>query len=163
MSEDNDSSPELTVITYDIICAFQDRGYSLFSVGLTTSVVPLSPQLLDDIITFGPEEKVLDAGIRYIPLPLVDKDQRQDPKAIRAAAEEMARQMRGPYFVDLKTNDDNSVEPVGIYLVDSLLVQAPCLYLVIDSRFGSGAKGSIELPVAVAAWKIRKQLMLALR
>ena len=51
MSEDNDSSPELTVITYDIICAFQDRGYSLFSVGLTTSVVPLSPQLLDDIIT----------------------------------------------------------------------------------------------------------------
>ena len=166
MKFDNEADfSEWISTTYGVIKAFQDRGYSLYAIGAADSVAFIgSRELLGELISFGPTEDVLDSGIRYIPLPLVVEGQRDDPATVFAAIDCMVHNMRGPYFVDLQTDlKDGSVTPQGSHLVDSLLIDPPHLYLVIDSRFGSGRKGSIELHLATAAHKIRSQLMLALR
>jgi hypothetical protein len=166
MNFDNEADfSEWIVITHGIIKAFEDRGYALYSVG--TSDAPAfigSKDLLGELVSFGPTTDVLEPGFRFIPLPLVAKGQRSDPVAVFAAVDLMIHSMRGPYFIDLQTDEkDGSVTPIGSHLVDSLLIEPPFLYLVIDSRFGSGRTGSIELHLATAAHKIRGQLMLALR
>lgn len=156
---------EWIAVTYDIVEAFKDRGYALYVIGASGSMTFLgSREQLGDIISFGPEEQVLEPGIRFVPLPLVNEGQRSDPKAVFAAADLMIHNMRGPYFIDLQTDEtDESVTPIGTHLVDSVFVEPPYLYMVLDSRFGSGKAGSIELHLANAAFKIRSQLMLALR
>lgn len=156
---------EWIVTTHGVIKAFQDRGYSLYSIGAADSAAFIgSKDVLRELIAFGPTEDVLDMDIRYIPLPMVAEEQRSDPAAVFAAVDCMVHNMRGPYFVDLQTDPkDGSVTPKGSHLVDSLLIDPPYLYLVIDSRFGSGRAGSIELHLATATHKIMSQLMLALR
>ena len=150
--------------THGIITAFQDRGYALYQIGAADSAVFISSrELLEQLIAFGPAEDVLELGFRYIPLPLVAEEQRDDPVAVMAAVDCMVHNMRGPYFTDLQSHPDGSVEPMGSHLVDSVFVDSPNLCMVIDSRFGSGRKGTIELPLATAAYQISRQLMLALR
>jgi len=156
---------EWIATTHGIIKAFEHRGYALYLYATADSCMPMmSLDQLDDLISFGPVDDVLELGIRYIPLPLVAEEQRSIPKAVRAAAGKMAEEGRGPFFIDLLTSTkDNSVTPIGIYLVDSLYIEAPYLYLVIDSRFGNGMKGSIELPLATASDIIVAQMQMALR
>ena len=165
MKFDNEADfSEWIAVTYGIIKAFEDRGYALYAIGASNSMTFIgSKEQLGEVISFGPEEHVLEPGIRFVPLPLVDKGQRSDPKAVFAAADLMVHNLRGPYFIDLQTEKDGSVTPIGTHLVDSVHVEPPYLYMVLDSRFGSGKAGSIELHLADAAFKIRSQLMLALR
>ena len=153
---------EWITTTHGVIKAFEHRGYALYLISQGDSVPFITLELLRDVISFGPTEDVLDINMRYIPLPLVDPSQRSNPDAVMAAAYQMAERGRGPFFVDLQTNSDGSVSPIGRYLVDSVYVEPPHLYLVIDSRFG-GTKGSIELHLGIAADTICKQLTLALR
>ena len=155
---------EWIATTHGIIGAFQGRGYALYQIGAADSAIFISSkELLEQLIAFGPAEDVLELEFRYIPLPLVAEGQRDDPKAVMAAVDCMTYNMRGPYFVDLQSHPDGSVEPMGSHLVDSIFVESPNLCMVIDSRFGSGRKGNIELPLATAAHQISGQLMLALR
>lgn len=155
---------EWIATTYGIIKAFEDRGYALYAIGSAEAPAFITLDLISNLIAFGPTEDVLDIDLRYVPLPLVAKEQRNDPVVVRTAIDLMVHNMRGPYFVDLQTDpEDGSVTPKGSHLVDSLLIDPPYLYLVIDSRFGSGKAGSIELHLATAAHKVRSQLMLALR
>ena len=156
---------EWIATTHGVIAAFMDRGYALYAIGVADSTAFIgSRELLSDLISFGSIEDVLEPGIRYIPLPLVAEGQRNDPVAVMAAVDCMVHNMRGPYFVDLQTDEkDGSVTPMGSHLVDSLLIDPPHLMLVIDSRFGSGRSGSIELHLATAAHKVRSKLMMALR
>lgn len=151
-------------VSQEIIHAFKHRGYSLYLLGQGNSILPLnSMDLLDDIIGFGPESDVLEIGFRYVVLPLVHEDQMMNPSAVKAAAMESIGAMRGPYFIDLETDEHAYAVPKGAYLIDSIEMQPPFLYMVIDSRFGSQKTGSIELPLATAAHTIQRQLMLSLR
>ena len=151
--------------TNGVIEAFKSRGYALYSIGVADSPAFIgSRDMLGELISFGPTEDVLEPGLRFIPLPMVAEGQREDPRAVFAAVDCMVHNMRGPYFIDLQTDPkDESVVPMGSHLIDSIYIEPPHLYLVIDSRFGSGRKGSIELHLATAAHKIRGQVMLALR
>ena len=166
MNFDNEADfSEWIATTHGIVKAFQDRGYALYQIGASDSTAFIgSVELLKELIAFGPTEDVLEPDYRFIPLPLVSEGQRDNPEAVMAAVEQMTFNMRGPYFVDLQTDPkDGSVTPMGSHLVDSIFVESPNLYLVIDSRFGSGRSGSIELHLATAAHKVRSQLMMALR
>jgi len=151
--------------THGIIQAFKDRGYAMYCIGVADSTAFIgSRELLSELVACGPTEDVLKPGYRFILMPLVAEEQRADPKAVFAAVDCMVHNMRGPYFVDLQTDiSDDSVVCMGSHLIDSLLIEPPHLYLVIDSRFGSGRSGSIELHLATAAHKIRGQVMMALR
>lgn len=155
---------EWIAITHGIVEAFAGRGYALYAVGAAQSMTFLgSMEALGELISFGPEEQVLEIGIRFIPLPLVAEGQRADVKVVFAAAAQLLENMRGPFFIDMETQADGSAMPKGAHLIDSIFVEPPNLCMVIDSRFGSGRKGQIELPLATAAHQISKQLMLGLR
>ena len=165
MKFDNEADyMEWIATTHGIITAFQGRGYALYQIGAADSAIFISSrELLEQLVAFGPAEDVLELGFRYIPLPLVAEGQRDDSVAVMAAVDCMVHNMRGPYFVDLQSHPDGSAEPMGSHLIDSIFVDSPNLCMVIDSRFGSGRKGTIELPLATAAHQIQGQLMLALR
>jgi len=164
MKFDNEADyAEWIATTHGIIEAFKARGYALYVIGAADSVAFMGPDLLNNVISFGPTEDVLELGLRYIPLPLVNKEQRDNPAAVMAAVNQMIFNIRGPFFLDLQTMDDGNIEARGAHLIDSIFIEPPFLYMVIDSRFGSGKEGSIELHLSEAAHKISRQVQLALR
>lgn len=70
---------EWIATTHGVIEAFKHRGYGLYVYGAANITMPMmSLSALDDLITFGPVDDVLDVGIRYIPLPLVAKERQAD-------------------------------------------------------------------------------------
>jgi hypothetical protein len=152
---------EWTLITHGIIKAFEARGYGLYPLGK-------GPMMFTDImmimefVQYGRAEEVLEIGIRHLPLPLI-KDSKNTFQMERAI-EEMAGQLRGPYFIDIGTNADGNAEALGKYLIDTVAVYPPALHLSVDIKFGQvTTDNTIVLHLINAANVIRKQLMMSLR
>ncbi|NDY43425.1 hypothetical protein G3N55_11305 [Dissulfurirhabdus thermomarina] len=154
----------------DVIHSFEERGWALYEIGMAA---PLASFLeLKPVVEAGRAWYGLNFRSRYIPLPLVPDDTNW-PK-VRDLAFALVSQGRGPYFVDLEETDDGRIQPVGVYLVDSVILDPPLLRLVIDrnlSRIKDPARipdfegeAGLEVPIHLAdLWKIRRQLMLACR
>lgn len=152
---------EWAVTTNGIIKAFEDRGYGLYPTGK-------GPMMFTDInmimefVQYGRAKDTLEIGIRHLPLPLLRDS--KDTMQMAAAINEMALQLRGPYFIDIGTNADGNAEALGKYLIDSVAVYPPGLHLSTDIRFGQvTTDNTIVLHLAEAANVIRKQLMMSLR
>ena len=156
----------------DIIQSFELRGWALYEFG---EGLPLVSYLdLQPIVEMGREKVRLKHGIRYVPLPLHERD--ADWATIRDLVFAVVSQGRGPYFVDLEEKTDEEtgetwVEPVGVYLIDSVVLDPPFLNLVIDPRLSrikdpSRIEGleAVEIPVHLACLHvIRNQLMKCMR
>lgn len=152
---------EWVMVTHNIIKAFEDRGYGLYPTGRGPMMFT-SINMIMEFVQYGRAEDVLEIGIRHLPLPLL-KDSK-DTFQMGKAVEEMALQLRGPYFIDIGTNTDGRPEALGKYLIDSVAVYPPGLHLSTDVRFGQVATdNTIVLHLAEAANVIRRQLMMSLR
>lgn len=152
---------EWTHTTNDIIKAFADRGWALYELGQGPMMFT-SVDMIMEFVKDGRAEDVLKVGINYLPLPLVQDS--RDTFQVTKAVEEMGKQLRGPYFVNLATMDDESVIVLGQHLVDSIVVEPPFLNLVTDVRFGYKVDyNTIEIHLTEVAHTIHKQIMLALR
>jgi hypothetical protein len=126
------------------------------------------------IVEMGRETERLKFGVKYVLLPL--NGQNTNWELIRDLSFTILSQGRGPFFVDLEEveeqeSGDRWVEPIGAYLIDSVVLDPPILRLIIDPRMSriknpSQAKspGACEIPVHVTSMsKMRRQLMKALR
>ncbi len=157
----------------DIIQSFENRGWALYEFG---NGEPLTSYLeLEYIVEMGREKRWLKHGIRYLLLPLNELD--SNWPVIRDLMFMIISQGRGPYFVDLvehhgrSVQDEGWVEPIGVYLIDSVVLDPPFLNLVIDPKM-SRIKDpdrvkefkNMEIPVHVSELHIiRNQIMKALR
>lgn len=152
---------EWVAVTHGVIKAFENRGYGLYPTGRGPMMFT-DTYMIMEFVQHGRAEDVLEIGIRHLPLPLLkdSKDIFQMAKAI----EEMALQLRGPYFVNVGTNAEGNAESLGTHLVDSVAVYPPGLHLSVDVRFGQvTTENTIVLHLVEAANVIRKQLMMSLR
>jgi len=164
MKYDEVDFAEIISVTYGIIQAFKDRGYSLYSYGVANMTLPkISLEMIREIVSFGPEEELLEPGIKYLVLPLVVENQRSDPNAVIAAIYHMSSIRRAPFYVQLETQKDGSVIAKSVHLIDSIYIKSPFLYLEMDPNFASGTSGCIEIPLVEAFNSISKQLALASR
>jgi hypothetical protein len=162
MKFDNESDmAEWIATTYGIIKAFEDRGYALYELG-PGPVMFNSPGMIEEFIQFGRTEDVLQVGVRYMLLPLVELH--SDTFQVMMAIGEMVKQMRAPYFFNCKQDADGGIEVISKHLIDSIAVEPPFLEMSVDVRFGPVMEeNTIELPLAGAALVVRKQVMMALR
>lgn len=152
---------EWAVVTSGIIKAFEDRGYGLYKIGKGPTLFT-SIEMVMEFVQYGREKEVLEVGYRHIPLPLVEDS--TNHLQVGRAIDEMVKQLRGPFFSNLKTNADGSVEMISTHLVDSVTVAPPFLELSIDVRFFKGyQENTIVLPLINAASTIRQQLMMSFR
>ena len=152
---------EWITTTYGIVKAFEDRGYALYELG-PGPVMFTGVQMIEEFIQFGRTEDVLQVGIRYMLLPLVELH--SDPMQVMRAIAEMVRQVRAPYFFNCRQNEDGGVEILSKHLIDSVAVEPPFLDLSVDVRFGPITEGNtIEIPLVDTATVIRNQVMMALR
>ncbi len=156
----------------DIIQSFESRGWGLYEFG---NGQPLTSYLeLEYIVEMGREKRWLKHGIKYLLLPLNEQD--SNWPVIRDLMFMIVSQGRGPYFVDLEEHRGEGanggwVEPIGVYLIDSVVLEPPFLYLVIDpkmSRIKDPNRikefNNLQIPVHVAELHIiRNQLMKAIR
>jgi hypothetical protein len=147
--------------THGIIKAFEDRGYALYELG-PGPVIFTDIQMIGEFVQFGRAEDVLQVGVRYMVLPLVELH--SDTMQVMRAVGEMVKQVRAPYFFNCKQETDGSVVVLGKHLIDSISVEPPFLEMSVDVRFGPVMEeNTIELPLADAALVVRKQVMMALR
>jgi hypothetical protein len=152
---------EWTLVTHGIIKAFEVRGYGLYQLG-KGAMMFTDVMMILEFVQCGRAEEVLEIGYRYLPLPLIGDS--KDTFQMERAIEEMARQLRGPYFIDIGTNSDGNAEALGKYLIDTVAVYPPGLHLSVDIQFGQvTTDNTIVLHLAEAANVIRKQLMMSLR
>ena len=148
---------EWIAITYGIIKAFELRGYGLYELG-RGPVMFTSIEMIMEFVQYGRTEDVLKVGIRYLPLPLL-KDS-TDVLQMQKAIEEMARQLRGPFFTDILPEKNK----VHSHLIDSVVVEPPFLNLNTDVRFAQvTTENTIEIHLSEAARIIKRQLMMSLR
>jgi hypothetical protein len=140
---------------------YVDEVLVLYKIGKGPTIFT-SVEMIMEFVQYGREKEVLEIGYRHIPLPLVEDS--ADHFQVGKAIEEMTSQLRGPFFSNLKTNTDRSVEIISTHLVDSVTVVSPFLELSIDVRFFKGyQENTIVLPLVNAAHTIRKQLMMSFR
>jgi hypothetical protein len=156
----------------DIITSFEERGWALYEFG---NGAPLVSYLdLRHVVEAGREAMNLKFGVRYLLLPLVHQD--TNWAVVRDSMYMLVSQHRGPYFIDLQEekdeeSDDVWVEPVGVYLIDSVVLEPPFLRLIIDPKMSRIKDRSrikdfrnCEIPLHLTcAHVIRKQLMKAVR
>ncbi len=156
----------------DIIQSFETRGWALYEFG---NGEPLTSYLeLQYIVEMRREKRWLKHGIKYLLLPLNEQD--SNWPVVRDLFFMIISQGRGPYFVDLEEHRGNGtnggwVEPIGSYLIDSVVLEPPFLNLVIDPQMSrikdpERIKGieNFQIPVPLSDLHIiRKQLMKAIR
>jgi len=158
---------EEQVFKLDIITSFEYRGWALYKCEYTCSIENV--ENIKDIVSSGRAKDDIEYDVPYVLLPLVDND--ADWQIIHKLTNEILLEGRGPYFIDLLEGEDEKgkwIETVGIYLIDSIVINPPFIHLVIDRRM-SFTKTSdrklgdgIELHIT-ELYKIRKQLMVAIR
>ena len=113
-----------------IIEIFEKRGWGLYKYS----------QSLSEMIYTGYENIRIEAGIHYVPFPLVN-----NPRSPEDVYENIKRRVtdfknsdtllnRLPFFVDLET-EDNNIKVLGIYVIDSVIYEVGQICLVIDPRF----------------------------
>ena len=168
VSELSDSLDELDMVLVqsEIISSFEERGWALYECN--TPVELYSTVSIQSLVEFGREKEQLKVGVRYILLPLHERD--KDWYSIMNLTKLVLREHRGPYYVEfLKTED--KVVPIAKFLIDSVVLRPPYLYLIPDLRLSSVSNESefsqlegkaIEIPLT-ELWKIRMQLMMSLR
>jgi len=138
---------------------------------LPPPIVPIDFENLSqihDVVSHGRAKDCVEYGTSYILLPLNDND--ADWTIIRQLIFKLRDAGRGPYFIDLIEGEDENgkwVEPNGVFLVDSVIVEPPFIMLVIDKRLSNIRHGQInDSAVEIHfsdLYKIRKQMMLSLR
>ena len=161
MFENEVDFSEWITTTHGVIKAFEDRGYALYELG-PGPVMFTTSDMIGEFIQFGRAEDVLQVGIRYMVLPLVELH--SDTMQVMKAVEEMVRQMRAPYFFNCKMGIDGRVEVLNKHLIDSVAIEPPFLELSTDVRFAQVmTENTIEIPLAEAATVIGNQVMMALR
>lgn len=159
--EDPASIVEWAATTYGVITAFEDRGYGLYPLGRGPMMFS-DIEMIMEFVQYGRAEEVLEIGVRHLPLPLI-KDSK-DTFQMKKAYEEMIFQLRGPFFVNVGTNDKGRPEALSRHLIDTVAVFPPGLHLSVDIKFGQiTTDNTIVLHLAEAANVIRKQLMMSLR
>jgi hypothetical protein len=159
--KDPASIVEWIATTHEVIKAFENRGYGLYPLGHGPMMFA-EIEMIMEFVQYGRAEEVLEIGIRHLPLPLI-KDSK-DTFQMRKAYEEMIFQLRGPFFVDVGTNDKGRPEALGRHLIDTVAVFPPGLHLSVDIKFGQiTTDNTIVLHLSNAAYVIRKQLMMSLR
>ena len=152
---------EWITVTYGIIKAFEDRGYALYELG-PGPVMFTTSAMIGEFVQYGRAEDVLQVGVRYMVLPLVQDS--KDMFQIMMAVDEMTKQMRAPYFFNCKQDPDGGVEVLSKHLIDSIAIEPPFLEVSTDIRFAQvTTENTIEIPLADAATVIRNQVMMALR
>ena len=152
---------ECIIVTHGIIQAFEDRGWALYGLG-PAPMMFTDMNMVMEFVQYGREGNVLEDGIRYLPLPLL-KDS-TDRYQMARAIDEMVKQLRGPYFLDLQTESDGSITCLGKHLIDAVMLDSPFLNVITDVRFSQTTRENIiELDLATAAYTIRRQVMLAFR
>lgn len=159
--DDPASMIEWIAITHGVIKACESRGYGLYKLGrgpmMFTDIV-----MVMEFVQYGRTEEVLEVGYRYLPLPLIEDS--KDTFQMQRAIEEMALQLRGPYFIDVGINSDGNPEALGKHLVDTIAVFPPGLHLHTDVRFSQvTTENTIVLHLSNAAHILKKQLMMSLR
>lgn len=156
----------------DIITSFEERGWALYEFG---NGGPLVSYLdLRHVVEPGREAMSLKFGVKYLLLPLVHQD--TNWTVVRDSMYMLISQRRGPYFIDLQEKKDEEsgdiwVEPIGVYLIDSVVLEPPLLKLIIDPKMSrikdrSRVKDfhNCEIPLHVTRTHvIRTQLMKAVR
>lgn len=162
MKFDNETDlAEWIATTYGVIKAFEDRGYALYELGVGPMMFG-SAAMIEEFIQFGRAEDVLQVGKRHMLLPLVNDS--KDPFQVFKAVDEMARQVRAPYFFNCRKEPDGGVVVLGKHLIDSVAVEPPFLEMSCDVRFGPVMQeNTVEIPLVDAHIIIRKQVMMALR
>jgi len=160
---DDINTLEEIVFQIDIIKSFEERGWALYECPGAL----LAKHDLKCIVELGRETQALKYNIKYILLPLNQAD--SDWKIIESLSRKVIQAGRGPYFVEFETIDDQ-IYPIGRFLIDSVELNPPFLLLHIDRRMSNVRypdrydvdDNVIELHLS-ELWKIRKQLMMALR
>ena len=159
---------EEEVFQLDIITSFEHRGWGLYECSDSDTTFE-SLKDIKEVVTLGRAKNKLKYGVHYILLPLTEND--ADWKYVRDLLFELRSQGRGPYFVEIEEGYEGNekwVKPVGVFLVDSVVIDPPFLELIIDRRLSHVSDGfkaagdNIELHLG-ELHKIRKQMMLALR
>ena len=151
---------EQTFVTNAIIKAFEHRGWGLYSVG-RGPVMFTSLEMVMEVVSFGREEKMLDTGMRYMLLPLL-KDS-ADKYQMARAVEQLAVELRGPYFVNMKATEEG-VEILSRHLIDTVEIEPPFLNFHTDTRFAQvTADTTVEVHLSGAVQAVLKQVTLALR
>jgi hypothetical protein len=152
---------EWIAVTHSIIKAFEQRGYGLYRLGR-------GPMMFSDIemvmefVQCGRAEEVLEVGYRYLPLPLL-KDSK-DHFQMRKAVDEMVRQLRLPYFIDIGVHSNGKPKVLGKHLIDTIGVYPPFLHIGTDVKFAQiTTENTIVLHLSNAAQIITKQVMMSLR
>ena len=152
---------EFGLVSTSIVKAFESRGYALYLVSSGGPVLFSDQYQVAEFVAAGREKLMLDLGMRYMVLPLVDKD--DEFLAIMQAVEVMVQQIRAPYFFNLKRTEKGGVEVMGRHVVDSVVIVSPNLELTVDPRFSNPSGNIIELPLLTASHIIQKQMLLCLR
>jgi hypothetical protein len=152
---------EWVAVTHGVILAFEQRGYGLYKLGRGPMMFS-DIEMIMEFVQYGRTEDVLEIGYRYLPLPLL-KDSK-DHNQMRKAIEEMVKQIRGPFFIDVGTNSEGKPEMLGRHLIDTIGVYPPFLHLGTDVNFAQiTTENTIVLHLSSAADIIKKQLMMSLR
>lgn len=133
--EQIDNIIEEAAFQLDIITALESRGWSLYEFGTGGAIASYLD--LQHIVEMGREKKGLKFGIKYLLLPLNREDTNWE--VVRDLLYMIVSQGRGPYFVDLeevvdKETGDHWVEPIGVYLIDSVVLDPPFLKFILDPR-----------------------------
>ncbi len=161
---------EESVFHLDIIESFAYRGWALYPLCSLETPIQLTSFLdLKPIVELGREKERLDYDKRYILLPLNSQD--SNWAIIRDLSFMLLSQGRGPFFVEFEEGIDEGgkwVSPVGRFLIDSVYLSPPELVLIIEPNLSTSRKPELlkltEIRIHLSElWKIRKQLMLALR
>lgn len=166
---------EEEVFQLDIIKSFEERGWGLYEVCPVDVDFTLKNYFdLKLIVETGREKKSLKYGVRYVLLPLNKQDTNWE--IIRDMIFMLTSQGRGPFFVDFQEGKDDDgekfVEPIGVYLIDTVYLDPPEIVLVIDPRMSrirypkkqSIVSDNMEIRIHLGCLDvIRKQLMMSLR
>jgi len=164
------SDLEESAFQIDIIDSFASRGWALYecNAGLPMDGID-SLSSLAVIVSMGREKKALAFGVKYILLPLNKRD--GDWEIIQKMISLVTSQGRGPYYAEIVEDERGIPQIIARFWIDSVILDPPFLYLQPEPRFSNildknrikGVQGkAIEIPLS-ELWRVRKQVMMALR
>ena len=160
---------EISLTHKDIISSFASRGWGLYECNASLSLYSTFAiqSVLQEIVKMGREKEELEIDVRYILLPLHEKD--DDWESVKTLIDLVFENSRGPYYIELKETQ-NGLFPTARFLIDSVMLHPPYLYLIPDPRLSNVLDESrikdlqgkmIEIPLT-ELWKT-KQIMMSLR
>ena len=156
---------EEAMFQLEVVDSFASRGWALYECNVSHPFYSL--YALPAIVGMGRAKK-LEYGIKYILLPLCKYDANWEK--IARLIEEVKAAGRGPYFIEIEEGKDG-IRGIARFFIDSIVLSPPFLYLQPDfsksnvrdpSRIPDLLGKAIEIHLT-ELWRIRKQLLMALR